>query len=55
MSTTFNLEITMFNKADEVSQRERREVLRNDRRVREAATFHSVEPAWMMNVAAGLQ
>jgi hypothetical protein len=32
----------MFNKADEVSQRERREVMRNDRRVREAATYHSV-------------
>jgi hypothetical protein len=32
----------MFNKADEVSQRERREVMRNDRRVREASTYHSI-------------
>jgi len=32
----------MFNKADEVTQRERREVMRNDRRVREAAAYHSV-------------
>jgi hypothetical protein len=31
-----------MNNADEISQRERREVLRNDRRVREAATYHSV-------------
>jgi hypothetical protein len=33
------------NTADEISQRERREVLRNDRKVREAATYHSIAMA----------
>ena len=35
----------MNNAANEISQRERHEVLRNDRKVREAPTYHSIGQA----------